>query len=199
VIKKLLREPLLHFLLIGALLFVVFGLAQDGMTGRMDNQVVVSAGRIEQLENIFTKTWQRPPSPQELKGMIDDFVLEEIYYRQAVAMGIDRGDTVIRRRLRQKFEFLTDDMAAASVPNDEDLASYLAANADAFAIDTTYTFEQVYFNPDQGGEKCSPRCELETIRGGLVGCYPLISRTRLLTLSTALLVRVFPRVSTPCH
>jgi len=151
VIKKLLREPLLHFILTGALLFVVFGLAQDGMTGRMDNQVVVSAGRIEQLENIFTKTWQRPPSPQELKGMIDDFVLEEIYYRQAVAMGIDRDDTVIRRRLRQKFEFLTDDMAAASVPTDEELASYLAANADAFATDTTYTFEQVYFNPDRGG------------------------------------------------
>lgn len=149
--KKLLREPLLHFLLIGALLFVVFGLARDGMTGRMDSQVIVSAGRIEQLENIFTKTWQRPPSPQELKGMIDDFVLEEIYYRQAVAMGIDRDDTVIRRRLRQKFEFLTDDMAAASVPTDEELASYLAANADAFATDTTYTFEQVYFNPDQGG------------------------------------------------
>lgn len=150
-LKKLLKEPLLHFLLIGAFLFVVFGLAQDGMTGRSDDQVVVSAGRIEQLENIFTKTWQRPPSPQELKGMIDDFVLEEIYYRQAVAMGIDRDDTVIRRRLRQKFEFLTDDMAAASVPTDEELASYLSANADAFAADTKYTFEQVYFSPDQGG------------------------------------------------
>jgi hypothetical protein len=115
VIKRLLKEPLLHFLLIGASLFFVFGLAQDGMPGRTDDQVIVSAGRIEQLNNIFTKTWQRPPSPAELKGMIDDFVLEEIYYRQAVEMGIDRDDTVIRRRLRQKFEFLTDDMAAASV------------------------------------------------------------------------------------
>jgi hypothetical protein len=151
VIKRLLKEPLLHFLLIGASLFFVFGLAQDGMPGRTDDQVIVSAGRIEQLNNIFTKTWQRPPSPAELKGMIDDFVLEEIYYRQAVEMGIDRDDTVIRRRLRQKFEFLTDDMAAASVPTDEQLAAYLAANADAFAKDTTYTFEQVYINPERAG------------------------------------------------
>ncbi len=107
--QKLLREPLLHFLLIGAAIFVVFGLVNDRNSGDADNQVVVSAGRVEQLANIFTKTWQRPATAEELKGLIDDFVLEEIYYRQAVAMGIDRDDTVIRRRLRQKFEFLTND------------------------------------------------------------------------------------------
>jgi len=145
-VKKFLREPLLHFLLIGAALFVVFGLVSDRTPSNADTQVVVSAGRIEQLENIFAKTWQRPPTEQELKGLVDDFVLEEIYYRQAVAMGIDRDDTVIRRRLRQKFEFLTDDMAAASVPTDDELANYLAANADEFMTDTTYTFEQVYIS-----------------------------------------------------
>jgi len=145
-VKKFLREPLLHFLLIGAALFVVFGLVSDRAPSNVDTQVVVSAGRIEQLENIFAKTWQRPPTEQELKGLVDDFVLEEIYYRQAVAMGIDRDDTVIRRRLRQKFEFLTDDMAAAAVPTDDELANYLAANADEFMTDTTYTFEQVYIS-----------------------------------------------------
>ena len=149
--NKILREPLLHFLLIGTALFVVFGFVNDRTSGNADTQVVVSAGRIEQLENIFAKTWQRSPTEQELKGLVDDFVLEEIYYRQAVAMGIDRDDTVIRRRLRQKFEFLTDDMAAASVPTDDELANYLAANADVFMTDTTYTFEQVYINPDRPG------------------------------------------------
>ena len=143
------REPLLHFLLIGTALFVVFGLVNDRTSGDQDNHVVVSSGRIEQLENIFTRTWQRSPTAEELKGLIDDFVLEEIYYRQAVAMGIDRDDTVIRRRLRQKFEFLTDDLAAASVPTDEELATYLAANAGDFVRDTTYTFEQVYINPER--------------------------------------------------
>jgi len=130
-------------------LFIVFGLVDDRSFGNSDNQVVVSAGRIEQLENIFAKTWQRPATADELKGLVDDFVLEEIYYRQAVAMGIDRDDTVIRRRLRQKFEFLTDDMAAANVANDDVLAAYLADNADFFMRDTTYTFEQVYINPER--------------------------------------------------
>ncbi len=155
-VKSVLREPLVHFLLIGVALFAIYGVVNDRMSGDPDSKVVVSAGRIEQLENIFAKTWQRPPTAAELKGLINDFVLEEIYYRQAVAMGIDRDDTVIRRRLRQKLEFLTDDMAAASIPADEELAAYLAANSDAFRRDSTYTFEQVYLNPDQ------PDIELET-------------------------------------
>jgi hypothetical protein len=148
---KILREPLFHFLLIGAVLFVVFDLVSEPSLTAQDKQIVVSAGRIQQFANIFVKTWQRPPTAAELKGLIDDFVLEEIYYRQAVAMGIDRDDTVIRRRMRQKFEFLTDDLAATIQPTDEELAAYLAAKADVFKRDTTYTFEQVYINPDQAG------------------------------------------------
>ena len=162
------KEPLLHFLLIGAALFVLFDLVNDRMSGAADNQIVVSAGRIEQLANIFTKTWQRSPTAEELKGLIDDFVLEEIYYRQAVAMGIDRDDTVIRRRLRQKFEFLTDDMAAASAPTDEELAAYLVANADAFVRDTTYTFEHVYINSDHPGPNLEAQVaeQLAALRAG---------------------------------
>jgi len=146
----------------------VFGLVNDRTSGDADTQVVVSAGRINQLEIIFTKTWQRPPTTEELKGLIDNFVLEEIYYRQAVAMGIDRDDTVIRRRLRQKFEFLTDDLAAASVPTDQELAAYLAANADAFVRESTYTFEQVYISPDQPGADLETRVaeQLSALRAG---------------------------------
>lgn len=150
--RAILKEPLLHFLLIGALLFVVFGLVNEDEFAAADNKIVVSSGRIEQLGTIFSKTWQRPPTREELQGLIDDFVLEEIYYRQAVAMGIDRDDTIIRRRLRQKFEFLTDDIAAAIEPTEEDLYTYLAANEDFFRRQSTYTFEQVYINPDRSGE-----------------------------------------------
>jgi hypothetical protein len=146
---SIIREPLFHFLLIGAALFVIFGFVDERKAGGVNDQIVVSAGRIQQFENIFAKTWHRPPTADELKGLIDDFVLEEIYYRQAVAMGIDRDDTVIRRRMRQKFEFLTDDMAATNSPSDEALAAYLAANADEYIRDNTYTFEQVYINPDR--------------------------------------------------
>ena len=133
---KILREPLLHFLLIGAALFVVFDLVSGPSRSAQDKQILVSAGRIQQMANIFSKTWQRPPTAEELKGLIDDFVLEEIYYRQAVAMGIDRDDTVIRRRLRQKFEFLTDDLAATIEPTEEELTAYLVANPRAFRRET---------------------------------------------------------------
>ena len=163
------REPLFHFLLIGAALFVVFG-AMNDQASDADNQVVVSAGRIEQLNNIYTKTWQRPPTSLQLKGLVDDFVLEEIYYRQAVAMGIDRDDTIIRRRLRQKFEFLTEDLAAAAAPSDEELAAYLAANSEAFLRDSTYTFEQVYINPDRPGGNLDAYTadKLSALRSGTV-------------------------------
>jgi len=146
--RSILREPLFHFLLIGAFLFVVFNLANDQSSGIAHDKVLVSGGRIEQLTNIFARTWQRPPTREELQGLVDDYVLEEIYYRQAVAMGIDRDDTIIRRRLRQKLEFLTDDVATAIEPTDEDLSAYLAANEDVFRRQSTYTFEQVYINPD---------------------------------------------------
>ncbi len=153
-------------MLVGVVLFVIYGLVDVRMSGDPDYKVVVSAGRIEQLENIFTKTWQRPPTENELKGLVDDYVLEEIYYRQAVAMGIDRDDTVIRRRLRQKFEFLADDMAAARAPSDEELATYLAANADDFLRDSTYTFRQIYLNPDQPDvERTAPE-QLAALRAG---------------------------------
>lgn len=82
---KILREPLFHFLLIGAALFVVFDLVSDPSRGAEDRQIIVSAGRIQQFTNIFAKTWQRPPTAAELKGLIDDFVLEEIYYHPASA------------------------------------------------------------------------------------------------------------------
>ena len=155
--KKLSTEPLLHFLLIGVALFLVYDWVADDerndfASGESGQQIVVSAGRIEQLANVFAKTWQRPPNKDELQALIDDFVLEEVYYRQAVAMGIDRDDTIIRRRLRQKMEFLTDDTAALIEPTEEELATYLAEHEDTFRTSGTYSFQQAYFNPEKHGD-----------------------------------------------
>lgn len=147
--KRFLAEPLLHFLLIGAGLFVLFGLVNREERSDTDSTIVVTSGRIEQLSSLFVKTWQRPPKEEELKGLIDDFVLEEIYYRQAKEMGIDRDDTIIRRRLRQKMEFLTDDVASYLEASDEELAAYLEENADRFRRDSTYSFRQVFINPEK--------------------------------------------------
>ena len=172
---SLLKEPLLHFVLIGAALFFVYQWVNPGESSETDKQIVVSNGRIEQLTTVFQKTWQRPPTADELKTLIDDYILEEIYYRQAKAMGIDNDDTVIRRRLRQKFEFLTDDAASLVQPSDQELADYLANNSVKFRQSPTYTFEQVYFNPESHS-KAEVAEELSFLREGKqVGDVSLLS------------------------
>lgn len=150
--KTLLRDPLAHFLLIGALMFVAYAWTQRSNPQPSRDRIVVTEGRIRQLVTLFEKTWQRPPNPDELRRIVDDFVLEEVYYRQAVKMGIDRDDTIIRRRLRQKLEFLSEDAASLVSATDEELGEYLAEHPEAFRESPRYTFEQVYFNPDKHGD-----------------------------------------------
>ena len=178
---KILREPLVHFLLLGVGLFFIFGLTNQPGTTISDQCVVVTVGHIEQLATIFGKTWQRPPTSEELKRLINDFVLEEIYYREAVAMGIDRDDTIIRRRLRRKLEFLTDDVSSFIEPTDEELATYLADNQEKFRGAPTYTFQQVYFNPEKHGDNIEGHVvdQLELLRSGKrqIGDASLLPKT----------------------
>ena len=140
------REPLVHFLAIGAALFLVF--AWRGGSG--SSRIVVTGPKIEQLTAVFDKTWQRLPTAEELKGLIDDYVKEEILVRQALELGLDKDDTVVRRRLRQKMEFLAD--AQTPAPTEADLQSYLDAAPDAFRIDGTLAFQQVFLNAQRRGE-----------------------------------------------
>ena len=122
--KKLIREPFIHFLLLGAAIF----LAYHFLSARADNQpgkIVITQGDITSMVIGFSRTWQRPPTREELDGLIRDRVREEVYYREAVAMGLDRDDPVIRRRLQQKLQFVTDDVAAPAEPTDAELSEYL--------------------------------------------------------------------------
>lgn len=144
---RLLREPLVHFLLLGAALFVLYDLVADP-DDRATDRIVVSAGRIDQLSEVFTRTWQRPPTAAELGGLIEDHVRDEVYYREARAMGLDLDDTVIRRRLRQKLEFLTVDLLTESDPTPEQVRRYFDEHADAFRGPTRFVFQQIYFNPE---------------------------------------------------
>ncbi len=147
---KFLKEPLLHFMLIGAGLFVLYGWVNPEANPDGDREkIVITEGRIAQFVTIYEKTWQHPPSKDELQALIDDYVLEEIYYRQAVAMGIDQDDTIIRRRMRQKLEFLTDDVMLGGDTTDEALVKFLHAHPEKFSKDGVYTFEQVYINPQR--------------------------------------------------
>jgi len=148
--KKLLKDPLLHFLLIGAALFLVFGLIK-GPVGNDENRIVITGGDVESLQANFVRTWQRPPTESELAGLIEDKVREEIAFREAVAMGLDKDDAVIRKRLRMKMELLVEDIAGLSSPSDAELAAYLQEHRDSFRQEPQVSFKQVYLNSDKRG------------------------------------------------
>ena len=139
---KLAREPLLHFLVAGAALFLLYHFVSDSEPAG-DEQIVVTAGHIEHLTTLFLKARQRLPTESELTGLIDDFVVEEILYREAKNIGLDQDDTIIRRRLRQKMEFLFEDFSRRE-PTREDLQEFLAENPERFRTDARITFEHVY-------------------------------------------------------
>jgi hypothetical protein len=145
------REPLLHFLLLGAALFLLYRVLNGGESDA-PREIVVTEARVQALAENFAKTWMRPPTPQELKGLVDDYVAEEVYYREAIAMGLDSDDTIIRRRLRQKMEFISEDVAAAVPPTEAQLHEYLANNAEKFLEPPRLTFQQVFFSTERRGE-----------------------------------------------
>jgi hypothetical protein len=157
-IARLLREPLLHFLALGGVIFLLFGAVAWPGPGPNDT-IFVGPERVEQLAKGFQAVWRRPPTDDELRAMIDEFVREEVYYRQALALGLDRNDTVVRRRLRQKMEFLTDSAADLLKPAAGEIEAYFAANERPYRREPLLAFEQIYL-----GETPAP----ETITRSLV-------------------------------
>ncbi len=152
--KKVLREPLVHFLALALAIFIIYG-ALNRSDRVTPDRIVVTQARIEQIATLFARTWQRPPSPSELKGLLDDYVKDEVYYREALKLGLEADDTVIRRRLRQKMEFLSDAASETLNPTEAELAEYLNAHADRFAVEHAVAFRQIYFNPERRGDKAS--------------------------------------------
>jgi hypothetical protein len=115
--KKLFKEPLLHFLLIGAALFGLHALLQPRQPEAPSaRRIVISQGDIDRLRLTWQMQWQRPPTTGEWRGLLQAHVREEVLYREALALGLDRDDTIVRRRLAQKFEFLAQDLAASRPP-----------------------------------------------------------------------------------
>jgi hypothetical protein len=147
--SRLLRDPLVHFLLGGALLFALY--AQVGQGRERRDRVVVGEAEVERLATTFARTWMRPPTRAELDGLVDDFVTEEILYREALELGLDRNDLVIRRRLRQKMEFLAQDLTDPSA-DDAQLGTYLAENEERFLEPERWSFRQVYVDRERDGE-----------------------------------------------
>ncbi len=146
-LKSLAREPLVQFLLLGAAFFALDAWLRPTSANTASTEIVVSEARVSNLAQNFRRTWQRPPTREELDGLVESHVREEVFYREALALGLDRDDSIIRRRLQQKMEFVSEEAAALAKPTDEELNAYLKANAEAFRSEPRVTFVQVYLDP----------------------------------------------------
>jgi hypothetical protein len=152
-IRKLVKEPLVHFLILGALLFGLHAIVNDPGEPKEDNRIVISDAKVEWMKNAWSKKWNRPPTETELRGLVDSYIKEEVYYREALAMGLDKNDTVLRRRLMQKMEFLSNDLAELNTPNEAELNKYFLDNQEKYELPARVSFTHIYFSLDKRGAK----------------------------------------------
>ena len=150
--KRLLREPLVHFLLLGAVLFALYAYTDRGRGGvESSKQIRLTRDDLSQIVLLFQAQWRREPTPEELGRLLDSKVQEEVLYREGLAMGLDKDDTIVKRRMAQKMQFLAEDVAAAREPTATELASWYELNRDKFQQSPRVSFRHLYFSPDRRG------------------------------------------------
>ena len=163
---KLLREPLLHFVFIGAVIYALYGAFAEPVVEESDKTIVVTAGEIEWMRTSWQKRWNRPPTAQEFNGLIQQYIKETVLYREALTMGLNKHDMIIRRRLAQKLEFLAKDLVALTPPTEDELKAYFDEHQARYQELTLYTFTQVFFDPDKRGDATLD--DAETVKATLI-------------------------------
>jgi peptidyl-prolyl cis-trans isomerase C len=150
--KNLLREPLVHFLLLGAALFGAYHFLKSPVDDSpASKEIRLTLDQVAQLALVFQSQWNRAPTPQELEVLVEDLVKDEVLYREGLALGLDKDDTIIKRRLAQKMQFLAEDVATAREPTTDELQAWYAGNSSQFAMPARYSFRHLYFSPDRRG------------------------------------------------
>ena len=151
---RILREPLLHFLVLGALLFgLYFWVGSPAITSTSAKQIEVSTPVIESLKASWQLQWGRKPTEQQLQKLVDNYVHDEVLYQEALALGLDDKDIIVRRRLIQKMQFSIEDVAGIKEPSDEELQIYLENHADRYTIPGRFSFKQIYFSQELHGDR----------------------------------------------
>jgi peptidyl-prolyl cis-trans isomerase C len=154
VIKGLTREPLVHFLVLGVVLFIAYSYFQhERGTDAPPTEIRLTQDDLAQLMMIFQSKWRRLPTKDEFGAMVEDRIREDVLYREALSLGLDKDDEIVKRRMAQKMQFLAEDVAAAREPTTEELRSWFAQNAKLFALPARLSFRHVYFSPDRRGER----------------------------------------------
>jgi peptidyl-prolyl cis-trans isomerase C len=154
VFRRWLHEPLLHFLVLGAALFATQAYLQPAGDGaESSKQIALTLDDLRQLDMYFESQWRRPPTPEEFGRLVENKIREEVLYREALAMGLDKDDTIVKRRMAQKMQFLAEDVAGAHEPTTEELKTWYAKNSEKFALPTRATFRHLYFSFDRRGRR----------------------------------------------
>ena len=152
-LRRFMREPLLHFFVLGGLLFLAWSwIGRDATSAT----IVVDQGRVDALSMQFERTWQRKPTSTELQGLVDAWVREEVLYREGLVAGVDRDDELVRRRVVQKMHFLAES-AVTRVPTETELEAWWRAHPDDYRVPPAYTLQQVYLDPGQGASMLPAR------------------------------------------
>ncbi len=151
--KRLLREPLLHFLLLGAALFAAYHRLQPARNDAASSKEIrLSLDQLAQLTTLFRSQWRRDPTPEEFSRLVEQKVQSEVLYREALAMGLDQDDEIVKRRMAQKMQFLAEDAAAAREPASAELKTWYGTNSNKFAMPKRLSFRHLYFSPDKRGK-----------------------------------------------
>jgi hypothetical protein len=164
--RNALREPLLHFVVMGLLLFAFFEWRGGGSGA---GRIAVTSGQLQHFAAGFARTWQREPTEAELKGLVDEYVKEEMAAREAFVEGLDRDDAIIRKRLRQKLEFLVEDAVDQAPPTEADLQAWLTAHPDAFRVEGQVALRQVFLRRDRTGASAEATRLLARLRAAGTG------------------------------
>jgi peptidyl-prolyl cis-trans isomerase C len=153
-VRRWLREPLLHFLLLGVVLFAANHYFERGRGGvESSKQIQLTGDDLAQLLLIFQAQWRRDPTPEELSRLVESKIQEEVVYREGLAMGLDKDDTIVKRRLAQKLQFLAEDVATAREPTVAELNAWYEKNRVKFALPSRVSFRHLYFSPDRRGQR----------------------------------------------
>ena len=160
-VRRLGREPLVHFLVLGAALFGLQALVNPAAAGHRTTQIDIGPSELAWITTTWLQQYRRPPSATELAALVDDYVRQEVLYREALAMGLDRDDIIMKRRMVQKMGFLTEDVSTREPPTRAALERFFTANQERYRLPPRLTFTHVYFSTDHRG--ASARADAERV------------------------------------
>jgi hypothetical protein len=144
--RKIFKEPLLHFILIGAAFFLLYQVVKSDDSS--EDFITIDESDLDEIVSKFEMQWKRPPTEEELTAILESRVEQEIFYQEALKMNLDHNDEIIKRRLSQKMQFLSNDISSLVEPTSEELKEYYQNNLDRFMQDATYSLYQIFFSPD---------------------------------------------------